>query len=94
MTMQNTPHTSTPKTLHGKVVSIAMEKTSVVLVDRFVKHPKYGKYRRVSKKYKARDERAERKAGDLVTIEECKPYSKDTHFRVVAVEADETKSEK
>jgi len=40
----------TPKKLRGSVVSNKMDKTIVVSVDRFVKHPKYGKYRKVSKK--------------------------------------------
>ncbi|PIP73804.1 MAG: 30S ribosomal protein S17 [Candidatus Lloydbacteria bacterium CG22_combo_CG10-13_8_21_14_all_47_15] len=74
---------SKPKKLQGRVVSTAMEKTIVVLVDRFVKHPKYGKYMRMSKKYKAHDETGAHKVGDTVAIEECRPYSKDTHFKIV-----------
>ncbi len=73
----------TPKKLRGRVVSDKMDKTIVVLVDRFVKHPKYGKYQKVSKKYKAHDADNKCKIGDAVTIEECKPFSKDKSFRVI-----------
>ncbi|MEK7081505.1 MAG: 30S ribosomal protein S17 [Patescibacteria group bacterium] len=71
------------KTWNGVVVSDKMKKTIVVSVNRFVKHPKYGKYFKVSKKYKAHDENNECKIGDKVTIMECKPISKDKRFTVV-----------
>ena len=44
------------KILKGKVVSDKMKDTVVVSVTRFVKHPKYKKYYKISKKYKAHDE--------------------------------------
>lgn len=71
------------KTLRGVVVSDKMDKTVVVLVDRFVKHPKYGKYFKKSKKYKAHDGANTYKTGDAVTIRECRPLSKDKHFEVI-----------
>lgn len=71
------------KTLTGIVVSDKMNKTIVVLVDRFIKHPKYGKYLKRSKRYKAHDAENKYKEGDKVTIEETKPISKDKAFRVV-----------
>lgn len=71
------------KTLSGTVVSDKMDKTVVVLVERFVKHPKYGKYFKKSKKYKAHDALNACKEGDVVTISECRPLSKDKHFEVV-----------
>jgi len=80
--MEHTTHTNT-KRLSGTVVSDAMDKTVVVLVDRFVKHPKYGKYYTTSKKYKAHDEANAYHIGDTVTIEPCRPISKDKSFRVV-----------
>jgi len=80
--MEHTIHTNT-KRLSGTVVSDAMDKTVVVSVDRFVKHPKYGKYYTVSKKYKAHDEGNIHHIGDTVTIEPCRPISKDKSFRVV-----------
>ncbi len=71
------------KTLRGTVVSDKMDKTVVVVVERFVKHPKYGKYFKKSKKYKAHDESNAVKAGDVITIAECRPLSKDKHFEVI-----------
>lgn len=71
------------KRLSGIVVSDKMMKTVTVKVDRFVKHPKYGKYLRISKKYKAHDEMGAYKMGDRVIIEECRPLSKDKSFTVV-----------
>lgn len=78
-----TPETKNIKTLSGTVVSDKMQKTVVVKVERFVKHPKYGKYMKSSKKYKAHDENGVFKIGDKVTIRECRPMSKDKHFEVV-----------
>jgi small subunit ribosomal protein S17 len=75
------------KTLRGTVVSDKMDKTVVVLVQRFVKHPKYQKYQKVSKKYKAHDENNTAKVGDTVTIRECRPMSKDKTFELVASNA-------
>ncbi len=72
------------KTFKGVVVSDSMDKTVVISIERFVKHTKYGKYRKVSKKYKAHDEENKFKIGDKVTIEECKPISKDKAFRVAS----------
>ncbi|MFC1720650.1 30S ribosomal protein S17 [Patescibacteria group bacterium] len=71
------------RTVTGVVVSDKMDKTISVLVDRFVKHTKYGKFMKRSKKYKAHDEANVHKIGDKVTIEECKPISKDKSFKVV-----------
>ncbi len=73
----------TPKRLQGVVISDKSQKTVVVLVNRFVKHRKYGKYIQTGKKYKAHDETNTHKIGDTVTIEECRPISKDKHFRVI-----------
>jgi len=69
--------------LQGTVVSDKMMKTVTVLVNRFVKHPKYGKFMKISKKYKAHDEEGVFKTGDNVTIEECRPISKDKSFKVI-----------
>ncbi len=67
----------------GVVVSDKMTDTCVVLVERYVKAPKYGKYLNRSKKYKADDKGNTKKIGDKVTIEECAPISKDKHFKIV-----------
>jgi small subunit ribosomal protein S17 len=69
--------------LKGVVASDKMDKTVVVKVDRYVKHPKYGKYYTISKRYKAHDENNTYKVGDIVIIEESKPISKDKTFVVI-----------
>ena len=69
--------------LSGTVVSDKMAKTVVVSVTRFVKHPKYKKYIKISKNYKAHDETNKHKVGDKVDIIETKPMSKDKTFKVV-----------
>lgn len=83
MTKSQTTETK-PKVLSGTVVSTKMAKTVVVAVDRFEKHPKYGKFIRRTKRYKAHDESGAFKLGDKVEIKEVKPISKDKHFIVVA----------
>ena len=74
------------KFLKGVVTSDKMDKTVVVSVSRFVKHPLYGKFYKVSKKYKAHDENNAYKIGDKVEIVETKPISKDKRFKVIAKE--------
>lgn len=69
--------------LKGVVTSDKMDKTVVVSVSRFVKHPLYGKFYKVSKKYKAHDEGNIYKTGDKVQIIETRPLSKDKTFRVL-----------
>ncbi len=69
--------------LEGVVVSDKMTDTIVVKVVRFVKHPKYGKFQKLAKKYKADDKGNTAKIGDKVSIEECRPISKDKHFKLV-----------
>jgi small subunit ribosomal protein S17 len=70
------------KTLQGKVVSVKMKDTIVVAVDRFIKHPKYNKFFKVTKRFKAHDAGNTKKMGEIVDIIECNPISKDKHFRV------------
>ena len=71
------------KILKGIIVSDKMNKTVVVKVDELKKHPRYGRYYKSSKKYKAHDENSEFHIGDKVLIKECRPISKDKHFIVV-----------
>ena len=79
-----TTKTLKPKTLTGTVVSTKMKDTAVVLVERYVKHPKYGKYLRIQKRYKVHDAGNACTVGQKVTIEETRPISKDKHFKVIA----------
>jgi len=72
------------KKLKGVVVSDTMNKTAVVLVNRYVKHPKYKKFIIKSKKIKAHDEEKKYKVGDKVIIEETKPISRSKHFKIIS----------
>ena len=73
------------KRVIGTVVSDKMDKTVVVRVERFVKHPRFKKYIRRSKKYYAHDEKNECRVGDTVEIEETRPLSKLKRWRVVRI---------
>jgi small subunit ribosomal protein S17 len=73
----------TRRTLTGRVVSDKMQKTVTVLIERRVTHPLYGKVVTRSKRYHAHDENGEFHDGDLVTIEECRPFSRTKAWRVV-----------
>ena len=68
--------TKNPRVLTGEVVSNKGDKTIVVKVERKVKHPLYGKIMRRSSKVHAHDESNIANIGDIVTIRECKPFSK------------------
>lgn len=69
----------------GKVVSNKSEKTVVVLAERMVKHPFYGKFISKSTKFMAHDEKNECKMGDLVRIMEARPLSKRKRWRLVQI---------
>lgn len=70
--------------LKGIVVSDKMTQTVVVSVTRLKKHPKYKKYYKVTKRFKAHDEKNEYHTGDKVVIQETRPMSRDKRWRVVA----------
>ncbi len=74
------------RTLTGRIVSDKMDKTITVLVERRVKHPVYGKILTKSSKIKAHDEGNDASAGDLVTISECRPVSKDKAWKLVNID--------
>ncbi len=71
------------KVLTGVVVSDKMKDTATVLVERYVKLPKYQKYVTLTKKFKAHNPGNTKKIGDKVSIEECRPISKDKHFIII-----------
>lgn len=73
------------RSLTGKVVSDKMDKTVVVLVERKVKHPLYGKVIRKSKKFHAHDENNEYGIGDVVVISESRPLSRTKTWKVSAL---------
>lgn len=71
------------KQLKGTIISDKMQKTAVVKVEKLKEHSKYKRRFKVSKKYKAHDEKKEYKVGDNVIIEECKPLSKDKRWIII-----------
>ena len=73
---------STRKRLVGSVVSDKMDKTVVVRVERLVRHPRYGKVLRRTKRYKAHDEGNVCCIGDLVRIVESRPLSREKRWVV------------
>ncbi|AXR05146.1 30S ribosomal protein S17 [Salinimonas sediminis] len=73
------------RTVQGRVVSNKMDKTITVVVERFVKHPIYGKFMKRSTKLHAHDEDNVCNQGDLVTIRECRPLSKNKSWALVNV---------
>ncbi len=70
------------KVRQGTVVSDRGNKTVVVLVERRLAHPLYGKSMNRSKKYHAHDENNEYRVGDVVRIQETRPLSKLKRWRV------------
>jgi small subunit ribosomal protein S17 len=77
----------TKRRLQGKVVSDKMNKTITVKVERLVKHEVYGKYIRRSTKVHAHDENNECHIGDTVTVELCRPLSKNKCWRLVNIDS-------
>ncbi len=66
----------------GRVTSNLMEQTAVVLVERQIKHPVYGKYMRRSRKYHVHDPENTVRTGDVVQIRECRPISKTKTWKL------------
>jgi small subunit ribosomal protein S17 len=73
------------KVREGLVVGDKMQKTVVVAVEDRVKHPKYGKVIRRTKKYKAHDEADSCGVGDRVLLMETRPLSATKRWRVVEI---------
>ncbi|MCG3729530.1 30S ribosomal protein S17 [Vibrio cincinnatiensis] len=73
------------RTQQGRVVSDKMDKSIVVAIERFVKHPIYGKFVRRTTKVHAHDESNECGIGDTVEIRECRPLSKTKSWTLVKV---------
>ncbi|MCC2617463.1 30S ribosomal protein S17 [Aestuariibacter halophilus] len=79
------------RTVQGRVVSNKMDKTITVVVERFVKHPIYGKFIKRSTKLHAHDETNQCNEGDIVTVRECRPLSKSKTWMLVNVVEKATK---
>ena len=73
------------KTKVGIVVSDKMDKTIVVAMEDFIRHPLYGKAVKRTKKVKAHDENNECQIGDKVRSMETRPLSKDKRWRLVSI---------
>ena len=72
------------RVLEGTVVSDKMQKTVVVQIMRLKKHPKYKKYFKETRKFKAHDAEGQYHIGDKVIIRETKPISKDKRWIVIS----------
>jgi small subunit ribosomal protein S17 len=81
--MTKTQTISKKRVLSGVVVSDKMKDTATVLVERYIKLPKYQKYVVRTKKYKAHNPGNTKKIGEKVSIEECRPISKDKKFIII-----------
>lgn len=77
---------SNTRKVQGVVVSNKMEKSIVVSVERYIKHPKYKKFVRKSTKVMAHDADNAANIGDTVTIAECRPLSKSKAWTLVTVD--------
>jgi small subunit ribosomal protein S17 len=69
----------------GRVSSNKMDKTIVVVAETRVPHPVYKKVVRQSRRFKAHDELNTAAIGDLVRIQECRPYSKEKRWRLLEI---------
>ncbi|MDR2825758.1 MAG: 30S ribosomal protein S17 [Deltaproteobacteria bacterium] len=72
-------------TLDGFVVSNKSDKTIVVRVENYTKHPLIKKYLRTHKKYYAHDPNNECNVGDKVKIVEFRPISRTKRWHLVSV---------
>ena len=72
--------------MSGLVISSKRDKTITVLIERKVKHPLYKKIIRRSTKLQAHDEGNECSEGDVVIIEESKPFSKTKRWKLAEIE--------
>lgn len=69
----------------GIVTSNKMEKSITVSVERRQKHPMYGKFIKLTRKFHAHDEKNECNIGDTVRIMETRPMSKTKNWRLVEI---------
>jgi len=69
----------------GVVTSNKMTSTITVAVERRVKHPKYGKFVKLTSRFKAHDTNNESNIGDTVRIMETRPLSKTKNWRLVEI---------
>ncbi|MDQ3947198.1 MAG: 30S ribosomal protein S17 [Actinomycetota bacterium] len=79
------PRPNRRKFREGTVVSTKMDKTVVVAVVERVRHSRYQKTQKRTKKLYAHDEVNDLKEGDRVRVQETRPLSALKRWRVVEV---------
>lgn len=79
------------KTRDGRVCSDKADKTIVVVIERRVRHPLYGKEIRLTKKVHAHDEENRAKVGDVVRLMETRPLSRLKRWRLVEILSEASK---
>ena len=83
MATENTQNTQKGRVLQGIVVASKMQDTCTVAVERYVKHPKYKKFMRLTKKYLVHDKGNTAPVGSKVEIIESRPLSKRKRFTLL-----------
>ena len=80
-----------PRILTGVVTSDKVNKTITVKIERKVKHPLYGKVIKRATKVHAHDENNDASIGDVVSVKECRPISKNKTWILVSDKTSEIK---
>lgn len=73
------------RTLHGVIVSNKMRRTAVVSVERLRRHPKYHKYERRHRTFKADTGLGDWRIGDEVIICQTRPLSKEKRWKITSL---------
>ena len=82
-----------PRQLTGVVISDKADKTITVKIERKVKHPLYGKVIKRATKVHAHDENNTATVGDIVSVKECRPFSKTKTWVLVSDEVSPIKED-
>ena len=82
-----------PRILTGVVTSNKTDKTITVKIERKVKHPLYGKVIKRATKVHAHDENNTATIGDIVSVKECRPFSKTKTWVLVSDEVTSVKED-
>ena len=82
-----------PRILTGVVTSNKADKTITVKIERKVKHPLYGKVIKRATKVHAHDENNTATIGDIVSVKECRPFSKTKTWVLVSDEVSSIKED-
>ena len=82
-----------PRILTGVVTSNKADKTITVKIERKVNHPLYGKVIKRATKVHAHDENNTATIGDIVSVKECRPFSKTKTWVLVSEEVPSVKED-